>query len=113
MNQIEWLEPEEWEMCKVHMDQETFEEFRMFVKVEEPFSVGLPYPIITIVDVCEDFQKWGRYSTEDFRDVYHKYKNADCYKELYRLLAFTIYGYGNWSNNDRRHKGLHPIRFIK
>lgn len=111
MNQFNWLEPEEWDACRKHMDQETFEEFQMLVKSEEPFSIGIPLPILTIVDVCEDFKKWGKESVRNFRTVSNSYQNADCYKELYRILAFAIYGYGNWSNNDRRQKGLPAFKF--
>lgn len=108
---INWLEKEEWEQCRKVMDQETFEDFQMLVKSEEIFSVGIPFPAIKIVDVCEDFKTYAKLYKSDFRKIYEQYSHSDYYRELYRILAFTIYGYGNWSNNDRRHKGLPPVRF--
>lgn len=114
MNNMSWLEPEEWESCRKYMDYETFEEFQMFVKAEEPFSVGVPLPIIEIVDVCESRQKWKEWNQINkinLREKSNSYKNHDYYKELYRFLAYTLYGYGNWSNNDRRQKGMKFIRF--
>lgn len=45
---------------------------------------------------------------KDYRKLYHSYNGESA--EWYRCLAFTLYGYGNWSNNDRRMKGLGALR---
>lgn len=111
MNDINWLEAEEWELCRKHMSPETFKEFQMFVKAEEPFAVGVPLPVIEIVEVCESQQKWKEWNRMNLREKSNSYKDDDYYKQLYRFLAYTLYGYGYWSNNHRRQKGLSPIRF--
>jgi len=107
MNEMNWLEPEEWEVCREKMDQETYEEFRMFVKAEEPFSVGVPLPILLILDVCEGEKD---YRSIEIRHRFNATFKHDSHKELYRFLAYAKYGYGNWSNNARRHKGLPLLR---
>lgn len=45
----------------------------------------------------------------DYREVYFGYAPGN-YAEWYRCLAYVLYGYGNWSNNDRRRSGLKPLR---
>jgi len=96
MNEYNWLDKEEWDICEKHMDVDTFEEFKMFVKADEPFSVGIPEPIIKIVDVCEDFHKYRHIYKDDYQQKYNNTDSNDSYKELYKFLAFTLYGYGNW-----------------
>lgn len=108
MYEIDWLEPDEWEACRKRMDSETFEEFRMYVKAEEPFSVGIPLPVIMIVDYCEKSR--DKFAYKQARKEYEKLQDGDVHKELYRFLAYTIYGYGKWSNNDRRQKGISAIK---
>lgn len=38
-------------------------------------------------------------------------RNDKRFANDYKNLAFTFYGYGLWSNNDRRRKGLAPMRW--
>lgn len=47
-------------------------------------------------------------ATLNYRKRYEDYKGTT-YGEWYRCLAFITYGYGNYSNNDRRRSGL-PAR---
>jgi len=46
--------------------------------------------------------------TRNYRAWCARYRGQD-YGEWYRCLAFITYGYGNYSNNDRRRNGL-PAR---
>ena len=72
---------------------------------------GIPFPLIGIIDVCEDKEHWGKFWTRitDFKNDYLCHKGY--YGDLIMVLAYTIFGYGNWSNNDRMRKGLKSIRF--
>ena len=49
------------------------------------------------------------YYEEDFRETYFAYAPGR-YAEWYRCFAYVLYGFGNWSNNDRRRAGLPALR---
>lgn len=51
---------------------------------------------------------------EDLRTLYLRHKGGSYVAELHgewvRVIAYEHYGYGNWSNNDRRQRGLPALR---
>lgn len=102
------FEEEEYIVCKSKMETQTFT--LLMETCNNYKGEGIPFPLIGIVDVCENEESgkfWARIT--DFKSRYISYHSD--YGNLYRVLAFTIFGYGNWSNNDRIRKGLRPIRF--
>lgn len=44
----------------------------------------------------------------DLKHLYSYYKKE--VSELIRILAYEVYGENNWSNNDRRRRGLTALR---
>lgn len=99
---------EEYILCKSKMEKQTF---TLFMDACNNYkSEGIPLPFLGIIDVCED-EASGKFWTRitDFKSVYLSFTST--YGDLYMVLAFTIFGYGNWSNNDRIRKGLKTIRF--
>lgn len=72
--------------------------------------------LITVNQYSEDnhsvlstkvFLHFGHRNTR-FREFYHAYrhKGFDEMAEIIRELAYRVFGEGNWSNNDRKRKGL-------
>ncbi|OWR32311.1 hypothetical protein CDO73_01495 [Saccharibacillus sp. O23] len=46
----------------------------------------------------------------DYRGYYYGMKNEHGdFAEIIKEIAYRIYEKGNWSNNDRKRKGLKPI----
>lgn len=103
------LDEEEYLLCKSKMEKQTFALFMDACNQYE--GEGIPGPIIGITDVCEDKAHWGKFWTRisDFKR--ESLSRTSYYGDLIMVLAFTIFGYGNWSNNDRVRKGLKPVRF--
>jgi hypothetical protein len=60
------------------------------------------------------FLHFGHRNTR-FREIFFEYRNKGIndMAEIFRELTFQIYGNGNWSNNDRKCKGLTPISIKK
>lgn len=58
------------------------------------------------------FLHFGHRNTR-FRQTYYAYRREGFNEvaEIFRELAFRLFGEGNWSNNDRRRKGLTPFSF--
>ena len=97
-----------------YMDEETY---RMYLGVAHNSSgrPSIPLPLA----LAEAVGSGGYVVQKDCRELYLSYKLdadtrlksvAEHYAECYKLLAFTCYGYGNWSNTDRRRKGLGMLR---
>ncbi|WP_047154400.1 hypothetical protein [Aneurinibacillus tyrosinisolvens] len=58
---------------------------------------------------------FGKHNT-DLRQMYYWLKSEEEGRdiaEIIRLIAYKMYGAGNWSNNDRRRKGLSAIQIKK
>ena len=102
------FEEEEYILCKSKIEKQTFT--LLMDACNDYKSEGIPLPLIGIIDVCED-EASGKFWTRltDFKSDYISYNST--YGDLFMVLAFTIFGYGNWSNNDRIRKGLKPNRF--
>jgi hypothetical protein len=63
-------------------------------------------------DLILDGPRFRFYYEEDYRETYFAYAPGR-YAEWYRCLSYVLYGYGNWSNNDRRRAGLPALRKSK
>lgn len=47
----------------------------------------------------------------DLKKIYFNYKHNDKdIGELIKILTYAVYGKNNWSNNDRKRRGLNAIR---
>lgn len=110
---------DEWDEIKNKADKETFSLLEKWVEDNKDYR-GLPFPILTINAVVTrpyfirkeetDKRFSNLYDNYTLRQVEGSDKENRAYGQLYRIIAFMIYGYGNWSNNARRAKGLAPIR---
>lgn len=93
------------------MDEPTFELFTDWCRHYQEDT--MPYPFAMLSWMLDDYGYWGKQIGKE--NLYEYYYDALEFDELYALLykiqAFTLYGYGNWSNNDRKRKGLQPVRF--
>ncbi len=109
----------EWELIQKTADKETLALLEKWIEDNQDYK-GIPFPIMSISHVCEN-RHFIRKTETDKRlsSLYFNYKERQAegndksdkaYGQLYRILAFMIFGYGNWSNNDRLRKGLAPIR---
>lgn len=109
MYNTDLLEEEEYILCKSKMEKQTFTLF--MDACDKCTGEGIPGPLLGVIDVCEDKEHWGKFWTRisDFKRENLSHKGY--YADLIMVLAYTIFGYGNWSNNDRIRKGLKPIRF--
>ena len=60
------------------------------------------------------FLHFGHRNTR-FLEIYYDYQNngINDMENVFRELTFQIFGNGNWSNNDRKRKGLTPISIKK
>lgn len=74
---------------------------------------GIPWPLVKIMHYND---AWF-FRKADLRKDYHAYMSQSkqhpshaAYAQLYKILAFHIYGFGNWSNSDRRRNGKNAIR---
>lgn len=104
------FEEEEYQQCKRKMDERVFT--RLMDICNTDIDDGIPLPLLNIIYVVEDMAHWGKFCariSSGFKGEYLSHPGY--YGDLYLVLAYTIYGYGNWSNNDRIRKGLKPIRF--
>ncbi|BCO16286.1 hypothetical protein_gp233 [Bacillus phage vB_BceM_WH1] len=105
----------EWLRIKKNVDAETFALLEAWCEEHKDYK-GLPFPIITLCSVggnnTKFVRKYNRHLYKSYYDCKQRATDKDRigYAELYRILAFAFYGYGNWSNSDRRRKGLAPIR---
>lgn len=98
--------------CKSKMDDKTFELYlEWYEKYKKEHSALWP------IGKVEFFCRYSMMNREelydrDYRKVYRRYKEQGsiAYAEAYKVLAFTLYGFGNWSNSDRRRHGLQPLR---
>lgn len=72
-----------------------------------------PLPLVELEWLLENYSFWGKRNSKT--NMYRKYSiridRHPLYAELYKIIAFTLYGYGNWSNNHRKLKNLQPVRF--
>ncbi|WP_262176692.1 hypothetical protein [Saccharococcus sp. Marseille-Q5394] len=109
MYNTDLFEEEEYILCKSKMEKQTFT--ILMDACDRNEGEGIPFPLIGIMDVCEDKAHYGKFWTRlsDFKREYLSHNSY--YGDLFKVLAYTIFGYGNWSNNDRLRKGLKPIRF--
>lgn len=114
-----FFDQDEWDVVKKTADKETFALLEKWVEDNKDYR-GLPFPIITITSMANHLHFIRKSETDKrFSSLYENYalrqvegndKENKAYGQLYRIIAFMIFGYGNWSNNDRRRKGLAPIR---
>jgi hypothetical protein len=65
---------------------------------------------ILVVLKTKLFLHFGHRNTR-FKDVYYSYRHNGLNEvaEIFRELAFRLYGEGNWSNNDRKRRGFTSI----
>lgn len=56
------------------------------------------------------FLHFGHRNTR-FREAFYAYRHDGFNEvaEIFREIAFRLYGKGNWSNNDRKRRGLTPV----
>lgn len=109
----------EWNDIKQKADKETLALLEKWLEDNQNYK-GVPYPILIIHGAVTNPYFTRKTETDKrFSSLYFNYKErqtegndkeSKAYGELYRIIAFLLYGYGNWSNNDRRRKGLAPIR---
>ena len=95
---------------KENLDARTYELF-LDVSKEYDISSGIPFPFLLIEWACENKAYLGK-RNGDLRTNYQAFmsKGTTGYANLYKVLAFAVFGYGCWSNNDRSRKGLSSIR---
>jgi hypothetical protein len=94
------------------MDAKTRELYAAAIKRSES-DPGIPYPQLLLeLNVLRGFLYTFLYQ-KDYRQLYRDYAHNPAYADWYRIIAYTLYGYGNWSNNDRRRNGLPARRSLK
>lgn len=98
------------------MDKQTKELYDAW-KERNKEEHGIPWPKVQI-DMYDEhpwsFVRKSHSKHGGYHAIYRAYTEQaggySEYAEAYKILAFTIFGYGNWSNNDRRRQGLPAIR---
>jgi hypothetical protein len=93
------------------MDKPTFKLFEEWC--EKWQEETLPLPLVELEWMLENYSFWSKRNSRI--NMYRAYSRSvsrhSLYAEMYQILAFTLYGYGNWSNNARKQRGLQLIRF--
>jgi hypothetical protein len=93
------------------MDEPTFKLFDEWCEKWDKDTI--PMPLAELKWMLENYRFWSKHNSKI--NIYREYSRSvsrhPLYAEMYQILAFTLYGYGNWSNNHRKRNGLQPIRF--
>ena len=110
------LEEEDMLLFKSKMDPRTYELFYELVTRDDEYGGMIPWPLIQIETVLTNDGECLGEERMYGREVKSKYfgygGNRSLYAELYRVLGYVIYGYGNLSNNDRKRNGERTKRVL-
>lgn len=111
------LEEDDMLLFKSKMDPKTYELFYELVTREDEYGGMIPWPLLQIEKVLTNDGERMDVDRMYGREVKSKYfgygGNRSLYAELYRVLGYVIYGYGNLSNNDRKRNGERTKRVLR